>query len=118
MKRFNPFVYGFVIRDTVTKGTDYLMFPSLRFFFSRQGSLRVDYRFISEYWAGQDYKQNELYMNGSCQFTQWLSAGFSMRYGKRLLYDEEDPMTGNRLRLSVDATLQPGEKIKQDLGYI
>jgi len=117
VKQFNPFVYGYVIRDNVTRGYDYLLFPSLRFFFSKQGSLRVDFRFINEFWAGQNFKQNELFVNGSSQFTKWLNGSVGLRYGKRLLYDKENPLTGNRLRLSVDITLQPGEQLKQDLGY-
>lgn len=117
VKQFNPFIYGFVLRDNVTKKSDYLFFPSLRFFFSRQASFRIDYRMISEYWAGQDFKQSEVYLRGNSQFTKWLNGSIYMRYGKRLYYDEDDPFTGRRLRLTIEATMQPGENIKQDLGY-
>ncbi len=117
IKRFNPFVYGFVIRDNITKKSDYLFFPSIRFSFSRQASLRIDYRMISEYWAGQDYKQSEVYLNGGSQFTKWLNGSLRLRYGNRLYYDEEDPFTGKRLRLTLNARIQPSEKLSQDLGY-
>ena len=117
IKRFNPFVYGQVVRDNVTREYDYLLFPSLRFFFSRQAQLRVDFRFINEFWVDRNFRQNDLYLQGSSQFSKWLNVSISMQYGKRLYYDEEDPFTGNRLRLTINATLQPGEKLKQDLGY-
>ncbi|MCK5221806.1 MAG: hypothetical protein KAR14_09515, partial [Candidatus Aminicenantes bacterium] len=54
---------------------------------------------------------------GNSQFTKWLNGSISMRYGKRLYYDEENPFTGRRLRLTLEATMQPSENIKQDLGY-
>lgn len=117
IKRFNPFVYGFIIRDNITKKSDYLFFPSIRFFFSRQASFRIDYRMISEYWVGQDYKQSEIYLNGGSQFTKWLNGSISLRYGNRLYYDEEDPFTGKRLRLTLNARVQPSEQLTQDVGY-
>jgi len=117
IKRFNPFAYGFVTRDNVTKGTDYLLFPSLRFFFSRSAMLRVDYRFINEFWAGRDFRQHELFALGQSQFTKWLNVSGNLRYGKRLYYDEANPFTGRRLQATLDARLQLTENLSQEMGY-
>lgn len=116
-KRFNPFVYGYFIHDWATGENDYLFIPSLRFSFSRQGSLRLDYRFIKEHWAGHDFKQNELMLRGGTQFTKWLNVSAFFSIGKRLFYDPDDPFLGNRLSFIFALRFQPNPKLTQDLEY-
>ncbi len=116
-KKFNPFVYGYFIRDWATGENDYLFIPALRFNFSRQGYLRLDYRFIKEHWAGQDFKQNELMLYGGTQITKWLNVRANFRTGKRLFYDPDDPFLGNSLSFTFGTGFQPNPKLKQDLAY-
>jgi hypothetical protein len=94
-----------------------LFIPALRFSFSRQGNLRLDYLFLKEHWAGQDFKQNELRLRGGTQITKWLNVRSTFSTGKRLFYDLDDPFLGNRLSFTFRTGFQPNPKLKQDLEY-
>ena len=117
LKRFNPFVYGFVIHDHQSGGDDFLFFPALRFFLARQSWIRFDFRYLSENWAGRDFSQRELVIMGLAQPNRWFSLQGRLRAGRRLYYDREDPFLGNQLSWTLSATFQPNSQLTQDLEH-
>ena len=117
LKSFNPFVYGFLIHDHRSGGNDVLFFPALRFFFSRQANIRFDFRYLSENWAGRDFRQQELVVMGNAQPWNWFRVNGRLRYGNRLYYHSTDPFLGRQFSLTLSTRFQPSSRLTQDIDY-
>jgi hypothetical protein len=117
LKRINPFFFGFYTYDQYTKMDDLFFLLGLRFNFSKQGHLRLDFRHHEESWAGEKFKQDWFRGWGGIQLTKWLNIFASLSFGDSLFYDPVDPFLGNSTSYSFEVSLQPNSKLTQDLSY-
>jgi hypothetical protein len=117
LKRINPFLWGFHIHDHATGEDDVFGLVSLRFDFTRQGYLRLDYRRHREHWEGVRYDKTYFFANAGAQVAKWLNLSAYGWGGDRLFYDEDDPFLGTGGRANVAATLQPNDKVSLSLEY-
>jgi hypothetical protein len=117
IKKINPFVWGYYIHDLVTGEDDYFYLVSLRTFFTKQASLRFDYREFSEFWEGQQLKGSYFFLQGQVQWTNWLNDYMHFGIGEGNYYDSASPMVGDRVFFDVDATIQPNDKFTQFFDY-
>jgi len=117
LKRFNPFVYAYYLRDHRTRTDETFFALGVRFNFAAQGLLRVDFRHHNESWIGRTFDQSYLVAVGQVQAAKWLFIDAHLSVGKRLLYDTQAPLLGNDFYYDLSFRFQPSNKLTQDFEY-
>ena len=117
LKKISPFVWIHAARDRTQKGNEYWLLGGIRFSFTRQGYLRLDYGKGKEAWASQLFDTRLIRVMGNVQLYKWLYFGGNASIGRSVFYDPESPFSGNSKNFNVEATIQPGSKLSQTLSY-
>ncbi len=117
-KRFAPFVFTSGGRDRPQGGHEAFGLAGARFYFTRQGYLRLDAGGGQQPWAGRELQLRMWRVMGEAQLYKWLYLDASMQFYPRApYYDDEDPYTGTEKSFSLGATVQPNEKLKQQVSF-
>ena len=115
VKKIAPTVWLQRTKDRVHDGVEWALQPGLNMNFSKQGYVGINFRQGREPWLGTTYKCSWVNAWGGAQFTKWLNVGGWVQSGKSISYDLEDPFQGHST--SGNVTLQPNEKINQNVSY-
>ncbi|MBN2134350.1 MAG: carbohydrate binding family 9 domain-containing protein [Acidobacteria bacterium] len=116
IQRINPFVFGYYLQDIDNNEDDYFYLVGLRINMSNQGYFRIDYRFFREYWEHIALDGEQMYINGSAQFTKWLYIYTHFYFGEDTYYDS-NPIMGDFLSFNLEFNIQPNEKFTQNFDY-
>jgi len=106
-KRVAPFVFARLGRDEVQGARESLVLPGVRFYFTRQGWLRIDGGFGEDPWAGQAFPIRTVRAMGGAQLTRWLNLYAYTSLSRAVYYDDEDPFLGTEWSHEVQLDLQP-----------
>lgn len=117
LKLIRPQFIAQFLHDFTKNMNDKYLTPQLILNFTRQGYLQVSYSLLSESWVNQTFDQYFLEMYGGAQLTKWLRLTGSLIRGDRIYYDLVNPYMGWGKSIGINITLQPSDKINQDLGY-
>jgi hypothetical protein len=117
IKRVAPFLWVMRAEDRVQGGPEHFVLPGLRFNFTRQGSLRIDFGRGAETFAGRRFTTGRAHVDGGAQITRWLNFNLSFQRGPGVFYDAVDPFSGTSAAFGVRADLQPNTKLSHRIGY-
>jgi Domain of unknown function (DUF5916)/Carbohydrate family 9 binding domain-like len=117
VKRIAPFVWINGAKDRLQGGTESFVLPGIRFNFTRQGNLRLDFGRGHETFAGQRFTIGRVHADGGAQFLRWLNVYGSFDRGPGIFYDPADPFGGTRTSTFLRVTLQPNRKLNHNLTY-
>jgi uncharacterized protein DUF5916/cellulose/xylan binding protein with CBM9 domain len=116
--RVHPFVWSKYGRDRIQNGDDRYMTNGIRFNFTRQGFLGVDYAHGYEPWAGRRFKAGHKFGTfGNVQLFRWLNLGGNFNSGWSTFYDPIAPFQGTTTKGGISATWQPNSHIRQEIDY-
>ena len=117
LKRVAPFVWVQYAEDRVNNGDELFVLPGLRFNFTRQGNLRIDYGRGHETFVGREFPVSRVFINGQAQFLRWLNVGGFIQNGNGIFYDPADPFGGRNRAVGTWTTLQPSSKLSHNIEY-
>jgi hypothetical protein len=117
INKIKPLVYGNILQDLVTKEYDYTHKEGVNFYFIKQGSLRAEYQWFSEFWIWESLSGGFFNTYGQVQLTNWLRIYANLNTGDRIYYSTTDPFVGKGISTDLQLTLQPDEKLSQLLQY-
>jgi hypothetical protein len=117
VKRIAPFFWVSEVKDRVQGGTERFVLPGIRFNFTRQGNLRLDFGRGHETFAGERFTIGRAHVDGGAQFMRWLNVYASFDRGPGIFYDVQDPFGGIRTSLFLRVTLQPNSRLSHNLTY-
>jgi uncharacterized protein DUF5916/cellulose/xylan binding protein with CBM9 domain len=113
-----PFFWTKYGHDRIQRGHERYTLTGLRFNFTRQGFLNLDYATGHEAWAGQRFKSGHPFGTfGSVQLFRWLELGGNFHVGDGPYYDPVDPFLGRAINGGVNGTWQPNQHFSQQLEY-
>ena len=116
--RFHPFFWTKYGSDRTQRGQERYQLTGLRFNFTRQGFLDVDYAHGYEAWAGQRFRSGHPFGTfGNVQLFRWLHVGGNFHVGWGPYYDPVDPFLGKAITGGVNGTWQPNQHFSQSLDY-
>jgi hypothetical protein len=116
--RVHPFAWSKYGRDRIQNGNERFMINGIRFNFTRQGFLDVDYAHGYEPWTGRRFKTgHKIGTFGNVQLFRWLSLGGHFNTGWSIFYDPVDPFQGTATNSGISATWQPNQHISQNVDY-
>lgn len=118
LKRLNLMLWGYQVHDYTSGADDALGFIAFRAFFSKQASLRLDWRHFREEWAGVKLSGRYFFFGGQWQVSNPLFIYISLEAGDKILYDASNPLVGDGLSGQVVALLQPSEKLAFELSCL
>jgi hypothetical protein len=117
LKRVAPFVWMMRAHDRVQSGTEQFLMPGIRFNFTRQGNLRVDFGRGHETFAGRRFTTGRAHVSGGAQITRWLNVFAFMNDGPGIFYDAFEPFAGDATSRGVNLGLQPNANLSHNLSY-
>ena len=117
IKRIAPFAWGTAARDRVQNGTDPFGLAGVRFNFTRQGNLRLDFGRGRETFGGQRFVVGRAHVDGGAQLTRWLRLSGAYQRGPGILYDAANPSGGTSTYRNLGVNWQPNAKLSHNLGY-
>jgi hypothetical protein len=117
IKRINPFFWVTGAKDRAQGGTEALYLPAVRFNFTRDGSLRLDYGRGHETFAGRQFDTGTMTVDAGVQITRWLELNAATHSGPAIFYDPDSPFQGYRRSTSVRFGLQPNAKVNSHTTY-
>ncbi len=117
IKKIFPFYWSRYGRDQVQNGNERLTLVGIRFNFTRQGYLDVDYGFGREPWANQRFKNNRMNTNANLQVFRWLYLTGNIQKGYATYYDRINPFQGKNLSGNFGITFQPNQHINVNPQY-
>jgi hypothetical protein len=117
IKRIAPFVWGVQAKDRIENGTEPFILPGIRFNFTRQGNLRLDFGRGRETFGGRRFAIGRHHIDGGAQILPWLNVGGSFDQGAGVFYDPADPFAGTNKRRSLRVGLQPSSKLSHNVQY-
>jgi hypothetical protein len=117
IKRIAPFLWATRAQDRIQRGSEQFVLPGIRFNFTRQGNLRLDFGRGHETFAGRRFTTGRANVNGGAQFTRWLNVFGSLNRGPGIYYDAFDPFGGTETSRSIQVGLQPNANLSHNLSY-
>jgi hypothetical protein len=117
IKRIAPFFWVTRAQDRIQGGSEQFVLPGIRFDFTRQGNLRVDFGRGHETFAGRRFSTGRANINGSAQFTRWLNVGGSFMRGPGVFYDTLEPFGGTAFSRGLQVGLQPNANLSHNVSY-
>ena len=113
-----PFFWSKYGHDRTQRGHERFELTGLRFNFTRQGFLDIDYMHGYEAWVGQRFRSGHPFGSfGSVQLFRWLNVGGDFHYGFGPYYDPVDPYQGKAINAGINGTWQPNQHVSQTLSY-
>lgn len=117
IKRVAPFLYVASGNDRVQGGTERLVLSGIRFHFTRQGFLALEFGRGDETFARRRFTVGKAHINSSAQITRWLNVGGSLERGPAVFYDPQAPFQGTRAAYHAGVGLQPNSKLNHNISY-
>ncbi len=117
IKRITLLAYGKNLRDLKTKEIDDTIKSGINFHFDKQGNLRIEYQYFSEFWLGEQFTGGFFNTYGEVQITNWLHIYGLFNIGNRIYYSQTDPFLGKGMTADFKLTVQPGTKLTQFFEY-
>jgi hypothetical protein len=117
IRRINPFVWVAAAKDRNQGGTELFILPALRFNFTRQGYLRVDYGRGHETFVRQQFTVGRYSVDGGGQVMRWLNVGGGVSAGPSIFYDAVNPFQGRRRSFNGRVGFQPSARLNNNLSY-
>ena len=111
VKKIYPFYWNKSGRDEIQNGNERFFLTGLRFAFTRQGYLDVDYGFGREPWANERFKTDRINTVGHVQLFRWLNLDGNFQKGYATFYHPSNPFQGKQLAGNIGITLQPNQHI-------
>jgi hypothetical protein len=116
--RWHPFFWTKYGNDRTQRGHERFALTGVRFNFTRQGFLDVDYAHGYEAWAGQRFRSGHPFGTfGNVQLFRWLYVGGNLHIGWGPYYDPLNPYLGKAINGGVSGTWQPNQHFSQNLEY-
>jgi hypothetical protein len=116
--RVHPFFWTKYGHDRTQGGQERFQLTGVRFNFTRQGFLDVDYAHGYEAWAGQRFRSGHPFGTfGNVQLFRWLHVGGNFHVGWGPYYDPVNPYLGKAITGGVSGTWQPNQHFSQSLDY-
>jgi hypothetical protein len=117
LKKISPGLWIQRTEDRVHDGVETAVQMNWNMNFSRQGYFGGNVRRGREPWLGTTYNRNQANLWGGAQFTKWLNVNGWLNAGKSILYDPVDAFQGDSFSGNVNVTLQPTDKLNQNVSY-
>ncbi len=117
LKRITPRVAYQYVHDLNTNMDDRGLVFELKFNFTKQGYVNIEYIRSSESWKNQTFDMTELFFQSGVQITKWLRLGIALRKGGSINYDADPPYKGNSHGGGFSFTLQPNTKLNQSFRF-
>jgi hypothetical protein len=117
IKRINPFIWVVGAKDRAQGGTEALYLPAVRFNFTKDGSLRLDWSRGHETFAGRQFDTGTMTADAGVQITRWLELNAATHHGPGIFYDPVAPFQGYRRTSSIRVVLQPNAKLNSHTTY-
>ena len=117
IKRIAPFFWVTRGQDRVQGGSEQFVLPGIRFNFTRQGNLRLDFGRGHETFAGRRFRTGKASANGGAQLTRWLNVFAGVWHGPGIFYDAAEPFGGTSSSRTIDVGLQPNANLSHNLSY-
>jgi hypothetical protein len=117
VKRIAPFVWGHMAKDRIQNGTEPFGLTGVRFNFTRQGNLRIDFGRGRETFGGQRFVTGRSHIDGGAQITRWLRVSGAFQKGPGIFYDTVNPFAGTNTYRSLGINWQPNAKLSHNLNY-
>ncbi|MCI0474124.1 MAG: hypothetical protein L0Y76_11130, partial [Ignavibacteria bacterium] len=115
--RINPYFWGTFTHDLITEEDDYFYTFCLRFSLTKNAELRLDYRNISEFWAGKQLTGKYFFTSGRAQWTKWFHTCFNLTIGDQFYYDNINPSVGDGISFYFHTQIQPDDKFTESISY-
>jgi uncharacterized protein DUF5916/cellulose/xylan binding protein with CBM9 domain len=113
-----PFVWSKYGHDRTQGGHERFELTGIRFNFTRQGFLDVDYAHGYESWDGQRFRSGHPFGTfGNVQVVRWLYVGGNFHYGFGPYYDPINPYLGKAINWELNGTWQPNRHFSEYLDY-
>ena len=106
LNRFTPQVFGYYLRDVSNGQIDLLYKGGFDFNFVNNGSLRVEYFKIEEYWLAKRLIGGYLNIYAGIQATNWLTVYSKFRIGDKFYYSTSDPFVGKGITTDFELAIQ------------
>ena len=117
VKKIHPFYWTRYGRDQVQNGNERTLLTGIRFNFTRQGNLDIDYGWGREPWVNQRFKTDRINSWGNVQLFRWLNLSENFQKGYATYYDPTNPFQGKIVSGSFGITLQPNQHINLSTQY-
>ena len=117
IRRIAPFFWVTRAEDRLQGGSELFALPGIRFNFTRQGNLRLDFGRGHETFAGRRFTTGRVNVNGGAQFTRWLNVGGWFSRGPGVYYDAFEPFGGTSISRGIDVGLQPNANLSHGFSY-
>jgi hypothetical protein len=117
VKKIYPFYWSKYGRDQVQNGNERFFMTGIRFNFTRQGNLDIDYGRGREPWVNHRFKTDRINSWGNVQLFRWLHLSENFQKGYATYYDPANPFQGKNLSGSLGITLQPNQHINLNTQY-
>ncbi len=117
VKKVYPFYWTRYGRDQVQNGNERTLLTGIRFNFTRQGYLDIDYGVGREPWVNQRFKTDRIAGNGHVQLFRWLNLNGNFLKGYATYYDPNHPFQGKTVSGNAGFTLQPNQHISLNTQY-
>ena len=117
LKKIAPTVWFQRANDRINDGVEWAIQPGVQMNFSKQGYAGFNVRQGREPWLGTTYERTWVNAWGGAQFTKSVNVNGWIQAGKSIFYDREDPFQGHSTSGGLNVTLQPNEKINQNISY-
>jgi len=117
VRRVYPFFWTRYGRDQVQNGNERMSLIGIRFNFTRQGYLDIDYGLGREPWANQRFKTDRINGAANVQMFRWLYLTGNFQKGYATYYGPTYPFQGKNLSGTFGITLQPNQHINLNPQY-
>ena len=118
MQRIHPFVFAKYARDRIQGGDEDFVHTGIRFNVTRQGFLNFSHGRGHESWLGTKYRVgSDFNFFGNMQTLRWLNLSGNFRFGPAIFYDDEDPFQGRSRSFGIETTVQPNQKLSQNIEF-
>ncbi len=118
LKRIIPFAHYYRLYDLGTRMTDVSREFAVNFGFSPWGELNLEYWHEDEAWAGRMFDKKYFHSVGYIQLFKWLQLFENIVIGEQIYYHPTDPFLGTGKTIELDATVEPGMKLKLGFSYL
>jgi hypothetical protein len=116
-KRFNPFLFVRDYQDRIQGGNDRVVVAGLRFYFTRQGMVRLHLVHGREPWAQKMFDIRSAEIQGQAQVSRWMNLQSSLSLSRSTYYDPVDPFPGNEKYFNFALVFQPNSRLNQRISF-
>ncbi|UCH95052.1 MAG: hypothetical protein JSV88_33020 [Candidatus Aminicenantes bacterium] len=105
------------VHDLHTTRADLLLGGILVFYTTKEGVFQLDYNFITENWAGQEFNLAQFNLNAALRLDKRLKISGTYSYGDRVYYEGNPAFKGKANEGWISFDIQPTTRINQYFKY-